>query len=70
MKTNSKRARGRSWKTERATVHRAGTPRPKSNKYSPSDSHARTGGKSRVWVGGYTRSDGTHVEGHYRQQAA
>ncbi len=62
--------RGRAWKMERASVHRGGGGRARSNKYSRSDSdRARKPGpgeRSRVWVGGYTRSDGTHVDGHYR----
>lgn len=57
-----------SWKNERASVHRKGTSRPRSNKYSKSDSHERPAGgsRARIWVGGYTRSDGTEVHGHYR----
>jgi len=60
--------RGRSWKVERASVHRRGAARPRSNKYSGSDADRRPGSgeRSRVWVGGYTRSDGTKVHGHYR----
>lgn len=65
MTTNS----DRSWRLERATVHHEGA-EARSNKYSASDStlerkpapHRR----SRVWVGGYTRADGTKVKGHYR----
>jgi hypothetical protein len=57
-----------SWKSERASVHRKGSSRTRSNKYSKSDSHERpaAGSRSRIWVGGYTRSDGTEVHGHYR----
>lgn len=62
--------RGKAWKMTRTTVRRRGSGRPRSNKYSKHDTdrdrkpgpNART----RVWVGGYTRSDGTQVEGHYR----
>ncbi len=54
---------------ERASVHRGGH-RARTNKYARSDSdHARkpaAGERSRVWVGGYARRDGTRVEGHYR----
>ena len=52
----------------RATVHKKGAPRPRSNKYSASDHDERPGkgSRSRVWVGGYERQDGTRVEGHYR----
>lgn len=59
---------GRAWKAERASVSRSGTSRARSNKYRPSDSDKRpaAGTRSRVWVGGYTRSDGTHVDGYYR----
>lgn len=57
-----------SWKNERASVNRSGSSRPRSNKYSKSDTSRRppSGSRSRVWVGGYTRTDGTHVEGYYR----
>jgi hypothetical protein len=60
----------RSWKNERASVSRKSAPRPRSNKYSRSDQTTRpqAGERSRVWVGGYTRSDGTKVSGHYREQ--
>ncbi len=62
---------GRSWKMERASVSRKGTARPRSNKYRPSDADRRpaAGSRARVWVGGYTRRDGTPVEGHYRDAA-
>lgn len=59
----------RSWRLERASVHRDGA-EAKSNKYSGSDStHDRRPAphrRSRVWIGGYTRADGTRVKGHYR----
>jgi hypothetical protein len=53
---------------ERASVHTRGSDRPRSNKYSGSDSSQRPepGSRERVWVGGYTRSDGRKVRGHYR----
>jgi len=58
---------GRAWKQERASV---GGPeeRPHSNKYSGGDSKPAPapGTRQRVWVGGYTRADGTKVRGHYR----
>ena len=56
------------WKLERASVHRKGASRPKSNKYSKHDSDVRPAAHSRskVWVGAYTRSDGRKVEGHFR----
>lgn len=59
----------RSWKMERASVRRGG--RARSNKYSKSDTTERpsAGSRSRVWVGGYKRADGTKVSGHYREIA-
>jgi hypothetical protein len=61
-------AKGRSWKAERASVHVKGKKRPRSNKYSGSDSDQKPGPgtRQRVWVGGYKRADGTPVKGHYR----
>jgi hypothetical protein len=58
----------RSWKTERASVTVADKSRPRSNKYSASDSKKRPspGSRSQVWVGGYQRADGSRVKGHYR----
>lgn len=62
------RASGASWKLERASVSHRGRSRPRSNKYSHADSHDAPdpGTRNRVWIGGYTRSDGTTVRGHYR----
>ena len=59
---------GRAWKMERASVTRQAESRPRSSKYSASDSGHKPGPgeRHRVWVGGYTRADGTHVSGHYR----
>lgn len=61
-------AKGRSWKMERASVTVKGKSRPRSNKYSHSDSDQRPepGSRSRVWVGGYTRGNGQKVSGYYR----
>lgn len=61
-------ARGRSWKNERASVNRKGSSKPRSNKYSSNDSSRKPkpNTRSRVWVGGYTRADGTEVHGYYR----
>jgi hypothetical protein len=61
-------AKGRSWKLERASVSVKGKARPKSNKYSKSDTTKKPapGSRDRVWVGGYTRADGSKVAGHYR----
>lgn len=60
---------GRSWKNERASVSKKGLNRPRSNKYSRGDETRKPGPgeRERVWVGGYTRRDGTHVSGHYRE---
>lgn len=57
---------GRAWKLERASV--SGANRSRSNKYSGGDPGKKpaTGSRQRVWVGGYTKKDGTKVEGHYR----
>jgi hypothetical protein len=57
---------GRAWKVERASVRRGG--RATSNKYRSSDADEKptANSRSRVWVGGYTRSDGIRVSGHYR----
>jgi hypothetical protein len=59
---------GRAWKLERASVNRKDEARAKSNKYSGGDSSRQPapGSRRKVWVGGYTRSDGTNVEGYYR----
>ncbi|MBI4022369.1 MAG: hypothetical protein HY372_03340 [Candidatus Andersenbacteria bacterium] len=67
----TKKLSRRSWKLERASVHRAGARRPRSNKYSGGDvgskprDHARKG----AWVGGYRRRDGRRVKGYYRTSA-
>ena len=60
---------GRAWKLERASVHLKGRTRPRSNKYTGSDSHRRPAPDERekCWVGGYIRSDGVKVRGHYRE---
>jgi hypothetical protein len=60
---------GRSWKLERASVDQKGRERPRSNKYSDSDSSRKptAGERDRAWVGGYTKSDGTEVRGYYRK---
>lgn len=61
-------SKGRSWKLERASVSTQGKTRPRSNKYSGGDSSKRPepGTRGRVWVGGYTKADGTQVKGYYR----
>jgi hypothetical protein len=60
--------KNRAWKQERASVNVAGASRPRSNKYSGGDAASRPepGTRSRIWVGGYVRADGTRVNGHYR----
>ena len=62
------KSKGRSWKAERASVTVKGKSRPKSNKYSKSDTTTKPGPgeRERVWVGGYTRADGSKVAGPYR----
>lgn len=56
----------RAWKLERASVTRDGKSR--SNKYSGGDSKSEPGPgeRQRIWVGGYTKKDGTRIEGYYR----
>lgn len=58
----------RNWKMERASVSRKEKSRPRSNKYSKSDSTKKppAGSRERIWVGGYTREDGTAVAGYFR----
>lgn len=62
-------AKRSSWKNERASVSRRGAKRPRSNKFSGSDTTRRpaAGTRSQVWVGGYTRGDGTQVAGYFRK---
>lgn len=64
-------AKGRAWKMERASVSVPGKSRPKSNKYSGGDASKTPapGSRQQIWVGGYTRADGTKVEGYYRATA-
>ena len=66
MAKNSKPS-GRAWKNERASVSKQNKTRPKSNKYTKSDSGKRpdAGSTERYWRAGYTRKDGTKVKGHY-----
>lgn len=66
MATNTKKKNsGRSWKNERASVNKQSKSRPKSNKYSASDTSKRVDNAEQYWRAGYTRSDGTKVKGHY-----
>ena len=67
MAKNTKRSGGRAWKNERASVTSKNKSRPKSNKYSKSDTSKRpeAGSTARYWRAGYTRKDGTKVKGHY-----
>jgi hypothetical protein len=62
-------SKSRSWKMERANVHTSGSSRPRSNKYSGSDTSVKpaAGTREKVWVGGYRKADGTEVAGHYRK---
>ena len=66
--SSSNRASGRAWKMERASVTVKAKPRPRSNKYSRSDTGKKPApnARARVWVGGYVRADGTKVQGYYR----
>jgi len=61
-------SKSRSWKGERASVNANGKSRPRSNRYSKSDSSRKpmAGSRERIWVGGYVRADGARVHGHYR----
>ena len=63
--------KGRAWKVDRASVSVEGEKRPRSNKYSGSDStkEPAPGQRQRVWVGGYVRGDGTKIEGYCRSAA-
>jgi hypothetical protein len=58
----------RSWKMERASMTVGKRARPRSNKYSRSDTSPRPkpGARARIWVGAYTRGDGQKVAGYYR----
>jgi len=62
------KSKSRSWKLERASVTVPGKSRPRSNKYSGNDTTTKPGPgeRERVWVGGYTRADGSKVSGYYR----
>jgi hypothetical protein len=65
---NGQSGRGGAWKKERASVSLRNQKRPRSNKYSGADQSRKpaAGTRQRVWVGGYTRADGTEVQGYYR----
>ena len=68
MANKAKSKNSGSWKKERASVNRKGGSKPKSNKNRPeSDSSKRPepGGGERYWRAGYTRKDGTKVQGYY-----
>ena len=69
MEKKTNKQKGRAWKLERASVHGTDSAKPRSNKYSKSDTTVKpeAGTRGKVWVGGYTRSDGVRVEGHYRK---
>lgn len=62
------RTQEKSWKGERASVSHRGKERPRSNKFSGSDKGEmpQPGERDRIWVGGYTRGDGRHVDGYFR----
>jgi hypothetical protein len=65
---NKKNTSG-SWKKERASTKTKGSAKGKSNKYRPvpADTSKRPapGSGTRYWRAGYTRKDGTQVQGHY-----
>lgn len=67
MAKKNKRPGDRAWKNERASVNNKNKSRPRSNKYSRSDTSERpqTGTSQQYWRAGYTRKDGTKVKGHY-----
>jgi hypothetical protein len=67
MATKKSKKSGGSWKKERASVNEKGKSKPRSNKYSGSDSTKRPkpGTRDQYWRAGYTRKDGTRVKGHY-----
>ena len=67
MATKKSKKSGSSWKKERASVSVKSKSRPRSNKYSGTDSTKRPKSATRdqYWRGGYTRKDGTRVKGHY-----
>lgn len=67
MAKNTKKSSGKAWKNERASVNKKTKSRPKSNKYSSSDKSKRpkAGTSEQYWRAGYTRKDGTKVQGHY-----
>ena len=62
---NKKNNNSGSWKKERASVDKKNKSRPKSNKYSNSDRGKREDNSEQYWRAGYTRKDGTKVQGHY-----
>ena len=62
---NKKNNNRGSWKKERASVDKKSKSRPKSNKYSGSDRSKREDNAGQYWRAGYTRKDGTRVQGHY-----
>ncbi len=70
-KQNNNRPSGRAWKMERAAVNKKNQSRVKSNKFSSNDKSKKPAphSRQRTWVGGYTRADGTKVEGYYREIA-
>lgn len=66
---NRKNNTSGSWKKERASTTNRKNSKARSNKYRPApsdkDERPSAGSRSRYWRGGYTRSDGTKVKGHY-----
>jgi hypothetical protein len=67
MATRKSKKSSGSWKKERASVSERGKTKPRSNKYSGTDStkHPKSAARGQYWRAGYTRKDGTRVKGHY-----
>jgi len=75
MGSKSAANKKRAWKMERASVkgprRQAQGKRARSNKFSGGDTTKKPKGHTRkgLWVGGYTKKDGTKVKGYYRTNA-
>lgn len=58
---------GRAQKMERTSNTKPMRAQPKSNKTAGKSSKSMPATDSGAWVSGYTRADGTKVEGYYRE---
>lgn len=70
MPKQANKNNGRAWKMERASVSKKNASRPKSNKFSRTGDSSKKpapGSRTRTWVGGYTRADGSKVAGYFRE---